>query len=177
MSKKRYVSILGATAIAICVLLMCIAQSIWWPIGGTQVTSSAVLAVPETPRLANLVDVKDDVHWSSGSLSTISGGAYSVDNPYKIASKGDLIRMAYLVNEVGGTWRNASYRLTNHINLVDVNCVNWEPIGTKANPFSGVLDGNGFTIYGLTIMDLSSTANEYAGLFVPTCESSRGYRH
>jgi hypothetical protein len=38
----------------------------------------------------------------------------------------------------------------------------WEPIGTLADPFSGIFDGNGKTIRGL---ELSGGARDYTGLF------------
>jgi len=39
------------------------------------------------------------------------------------------------------------YILVNNIDLSG----NWTPIGTSANPFTGIFDGNGYTISGLTI--------------------------
>ena len=43
---------------------------------------------------------------------------------------------------------NDNYVLTQDITLSDAE---WTPIGTKDNPFTGTLDGNGFTIKGLTV--------------------------
>jgi uncharacterized repeat protein (TIGR02543 family) len=50
------------------------------------------------------------------------------------------------------------YRLMND---VDISHLNWVPIGTEKNPFIGSLDGNGYSIIGLTI----DQPYQYTGLF------------
>ncbi|MDR1975660.1 MAG: immunoglobulin domain-containing protein [Campylobacteraceae bacterium] len=45
---------------------------------------------------------------------------------------------------------------------IDLTGTTWEPIGTESSKFSGVLNGNGYTIKGLTIND---TTKDYVGLF------------
>ena len=45
---------------------------------------------------------------------------------------------------------NGHYVLTQNITLSDNE---WTPIGTKDSPFTGTLDGKGFTIKGLTVGD------------------------
>ena len=45
---------------------------------------------------------------------------------------------------------NGSYVLTQNITLSDDE---WTPIGTSDHPFTGTLDGKGFTIKGLTVGD------------------------
>ena len=45
---------------------------------------------------------------------------------------------------------NGSYVLTQNITLSDAE---WTPIGTSDHPFTGMLDGKGFTIKGLTVGD------------------------
>ena len=45
---------------------------------------------------------------------------------------------------------NGSYVLTQNITLSDDE---WTPIGTSDRPFTGTLDGKGFTIIGLTVGD------------------------
>jgi hypothetical protein len=51
-----------------------------------------------------------------------------------------------------------NYRLMNDI---DLELVEWQPIGTANAPFSGILDGNDFSISNLTITE----TQEYVGLF------------
>ena len=52
-----------------------------------------------------------------------------------------------------------SYKLLNDITIPSG--TEWTPIGNISNPFNGMLFGNGFTIYGLTI----SNVGNYNGLF------------
>ncbi len=102
------------------------------------------------------------------------GSANSITNPYLISTSDDLRTLAYLVNggttgsEVSATLRNkyatASYRMENHIDISMWN--QWVPIGTDVSPFYGNFNGNGHSIYGLTILDDSvATEDSYAGLF------------
>ena len=95
-------------------------------------------------------------------FSTITGGTYdSATNPYKIETASDLIKLAYYVNVANDTnYATASYRMDSHISLIDYD---WQPIGNEITPFSGVFDGYGYSIYGLTIT--TSTAVDNAGLF------------
>lgn len=52
------------------------------------------------------------------------------------------------------------YVLLDNIDLSGI--ANWEPIGTQAAPFTGILKGNGFAISNLTI---DRPATDYVGLF------------
>ena len=95
---------------------------------------------------------------------------------YLISDADDLRTLAYFVNttfteeqtselELQEKYSRASYRMTNHIDLS--RWTQWEPIGTMANPFSGSFSGQGYSIYGLTIIDdiEEPTTDTYAGLF------------
>ncbi|WP_202079839.1 GLUG motif-containing protein, partial [Caldalkalibacillus salinus] len=55
---------------------------------------------------------------------------------------------------------NGNYVLAGDIDLSGYE--NWEPIGTAVKPFTGSLDGNGYTIKGLTV---NRPEEEYVGLF------------
>lgn len=123
-------------------------------------------------------------------FNTVSGSAYNKDtNPYVISTADDLRTLAYFVNgdftivEGDSTeietlktenqafqakYTVASFKMTNHIDLSS--WTQWEPIGTYNNPFSGSLNGDGHSIYGLTILDdltqpVDEEAETYAGLF------------
>ena len=111
----------------------------------------------------------------TGEFTTINGGSYDKDtNPYAISTADDLIRLVYYVNVAKDTsYATASYQLTSHI---DLSGYNWQPIGalgydseSVANiPFSGVFNGNGYSIYGLTIVNTSMESESTvttAGLF------------
>ncbi len=91
------------------------------------------------------------------NFSTLDGTSYnSSSNPYKISDANDLIRLSYYVNIAHNEdFASASYILTSHINLSGYN---WAPIGglssgldATAIPFCGIFNGNGYSIYGLTI--------------------------
>ena len=68
------------------------------------------------------------------------------------------------------TYTRASFRLENHL---DLSAYNWTPIGTESNPFLGNFNGNGKSIYGLTIVTPATDSQDeeinegftYYGLF------------
>ncbi|MBQ7602833.1 MAG: InlB B-repeat-containing protein [Clostridia bacterium] len=93
----------------------------------------------------------------SSNFSTVGVGSYDpTNNPYKIATADDLIRLAYYVNiDHNKGYARASYQMTSHI---DLSAFNWAPIGGLANavdnaniPFCGVFNGDGYSVFGLTI--------------------------
>jgi hypothetical protein len=58
---------------------------------------------------------------------------------------------------------SGKYILMNHIDLGLWEL--WEPIGTEDAPFSGVLDGNGYTVKNMRINSALNNGSYYAGLF------------
>ena len=68
-------------------------------------------------------------------------GEGTADNPYLIRTAGDLGYVSFNLKN------DAYYSMQNDI---DLSGKTWQPIGSSRNPFSGVFDGNGFTISGLT---------------------------
>ncbi len=105
-----------------------------------------------------------------------------VEGVYQIKSVDDLRAMAYLVNNAmtdsrngGKAYASASYALTAHLDLSMYPF--WVAIGTGESPFTGNFNGQGYSIYGLTIIDqdlgyfasgLSTQTDEietYRGLF------------
>lgn len=113
---------------------------------------------------------------TSASLDDIDS-----DGVFEIDSVDDLRALAFLVNNGGsdaiGSYATKSYRLTADLDLSGY--AYWEPIGTATHPFSGAFDGNGKSIYGLTIIDeefvtgiapqaegeATAVEESYAGLF------------
>lgn len=75
---------------------------------------------------------------------------------YTVTSAEGLKNIAKLVNE---EW-NLSINITLD-NDIDLTGINWTPIGTYDNPYTGTFNGGGKTITGLTV----TGSNEYAGLF------------
>jgi len=100
----------------------------------------------------------------AAGVSPFSGGGGTSANPYVIASAGQLKTLAGAVSS-GGTdavsgvdYAAECYTLGAD---VDMTGVDWTPIGTPGSPFTGIFDGGGNTITGLTV----STTDDYAGLF------------
>ena len=78
------------------------------------------------------------------------------DGVYQIGTPSELLWFADRVNRVNG---NQDAVLTADINM---NGIEWTPIGTKDKAFQGEFDGRGHVITNLTVNDPSL---EYAGLF------------
>lgn len=78
------------------------------------------------------------------------------DGVYQIGTPSELLWFADHVNRVNG---NQKAVLTADINM---NGIEWTPIGTKDKAFQGEFDGRGHVIKNLTVNDSSL---EYAGLF------------
>lgn len=115
----------------------------------------------------------------SPNFETIGTGAYSATtNPYKIANSQDLIRLAYYINIAHNKdYASASYQLTSHIDLSNYY---WSAIGALTNatdagaiPFCGIFDGNGYSIYGLTINAYYSADNNGVDVVVSTQPSDQ----
>ena len=127
----------------------------------------------ETSSLLNFTPNKatDTEYFLSESIQAQN----SQNNPYLIGNADDLRTLAYFVNttfneddatnlELQKKYSRSYYKITNHIDLSK--WTKWEPIGTNNNPFLGNLNGNGYSIYGLTIIDTNENEqNSYAGLF------------
>ncbi len=85
------------------------------------------------------------------SINTTSYGTGTEQDPYIITTKEKLNNIR---NDL-----SAHYKLGNDI---DLEGMEWEPIGTNSLAFTGSLDGNGYAISNLTINKLTS---DYVGLF------------
>jgi len=89
-----------------------------------------------------------------GESDHFAGGNGSEACPYLIANPDHLNNVR---NELG-----AHYRLIDDIDLAGTPYVNWGPIGSEGNPFTGKLDGGGHKISNLTI---DRPDQDYVGLF------------
>lgn len=114
-------------------------------------------------------EFKDELNWDFGKVWQIPLKDYpilrsikeevqtadakrgTVENPYLIYTEQDL-------KDITKNGLKYYYRVMSDIELSDTF---WEPIGTSSDPFSGELDGNGFTIKNLNIQ----TTQEASGLF------------
>jgi hypothetical protein len=86
-----------------------------------------------------------------------SGGTGEPNDPYRIATAEDL-------NDIGNHVEdfNKCFVMVNDINLAEYTGTEFSIIGTSSSPFTGVFDGNGWTISNFTY--LTAGAN-YVGLF------------
>ncbi|WP_304314211.1 fimbrillin family protein [Phocaeicola plebeius] len=98
--------------------------------------------------------------WENGT--SIDGAeateAYSYDSNTKTITiySGEGLKVA--ADEVNSGNTDINITLDNDIDLTGIN---WTPIGTYDNPYTGTFDGGGHTITGLTV----TTSDQYAGLF------------
>ena len=94
--------------------------------------------------------VTDSTGHSLAPWTYLEDKTFTVDWAIKIYNKADLLKMNQHLN--------AEFELMNDIVLTGSE---WIPIGTKTSPFTGKLNGNGYSIVGLTITNCYG----YSGLF------------
>ena len=82
-----------------------------------------------------------------------------------ISSKEHMRYFAYAVNERGMNFSGKTVKLAANLTYTDAD--SFTPIGTKANPFSGIFDGGNHTITGLSAVGTYYTneTGSYLGLF------------
>lgn len=102
------------------------------------ISSSLNGGYPYLTQVNNIGNANNDNDYSSGNKLDGEGTA---ESPYLIRTAGDLGYFSF--NYESGKY----YALQANI---DLEGRSWQPIGTLKNPFKGVFDGNGYTIYGLT---------------------------
>jgi len=84
-------------------------------------------------------------YWTASSSI---GGSGSTNSPYIIATPQDVAYLADAVN-AGTSFANAHFSLNNDLDMSGYLTM---PIGSSTSrAFDGIFDGNGYTIYGLTI--------------------------
>ena len=84
-------------------------------------------------------------------LTDVLSGKGSVNDPYTISTKEQLNNVKFDLT--------ASYKLINNIDLENIDFV---PIGNEEAPFTGTFDGNGYAIQNLKI---NQQSRSYVGLF------------
>lgn len=94
-------------------------------------------------------------NWIDAGAPTYAGGDGSGNDPYQISTAYELAKLAVDVNE-GNSYADTYFELTDNIDL-STNSALWTPI----LGFSGNLQGNGYTISGLSI----NGAGDYQALF------------
>ena len=115
--------------------------------------------------LANLYN-----KWDGKTIAkNFASGKGTEEDPYKISNAFELAYLRKVVNEKIQDEENGGYFYDKHYKLVrdiDLGEHSWTPIGNNdENSFSGYLDGNGYTIYNLSLNNNSNLDNNYLGLF------------
>lgn len=91
----------------------------------------------------------------NAGIKTMLGDG-SAGNPYQIRTAKQLYDFSVCVN-AGNDCTNKYYIMTADIDLSGYSSGSgWTPIGVFASRFSGVFDGNGFSIYNLTVSGVPS---------------------
>lgn len=101
------------------------------------------------PYLAQ-IDFKRAPDTDSDYSETLLEGKGTKESPYQIKTAADLGWVSFNHSSLHGNIKDSSavyYALQNDI---DLSGKTWQPIGSLADPFSDVFDGNGYTITGLT---------------------------
>ena len=106
-----------------------------------------------------------DTYYGTTANSGLKGDGTEL-SPYLIYTAGDLSYVAEQVNS--GIGNDKYYSLQNDI---DLSSRTWVPIGRNGNTFTGVFDGNGHTIYGLS-SSMQSTLYQSYGVFGMTSGNS-----
>lgn len=112
-------------------------------------------------------------NWIDGNFDLTGDGTES--NPYQIEDLEDLMIMTQAIAAGTGNYDTAHYRLMDDIDLsFTINNGNWNPIGwyqnaaqlsgNVSNSFKGTFDGDGHTISGLKIVNISKNLQN-VGLF------------
>ncbi len=94
--------------------------------------------------------------WDGSIATSFAGGSGTESDPYQIANGAQLAYLAKTTNE-GNTYANKYFI---QIADIDLNRIEWEPIGNPNAPFDGNYDGNNYSI-----SNLMATGRSYVGLF------------
>lgn len=78
-------------------------------------------------------------------------GEGTEDSPFQVKTASDLTNLASLVNS-GNSYSGVYFCLTDNIDMTELSFI---PIGNQEHPFSGLLDGKGFVIKGISVSGTS----------------------
>lgn len=101
----------------------------------------------ELAAMLNFNEINEGDVWDESIASEFKYGEGTSNKPYLITTGSELAYLASLVNS-GNSYEETYFQLANEINL---NNLNWIPIGTYSNSFRGIFDGAGHTISNVSI--------------------------
>ena len=106
--------------------------------------------------------------WDGSVATSFAGGDGTKSNPYQIATASQLAYLAQQVN-LGSAYSENYFVLCNDI---DLNDIEWTPIGNGIHAFMGNFDGKGYTIENLKISQSIHYTYEYpTGREASYCDS------
>ena len=109
--------------------------------------------------------VKGDRNASEVLISALRGEG-TADSPYEISSYAELKEFASIVNGTNVAIEQNAGAYAKLMNDIDAGASasanDWTPVGNSDNFYTGIFDGNGYVITGLTFNDSSF---DYAGFF------------
>ena len=106
-----------------------------------------------------LIESINLIAYTNEGIKYFAGGDGSENNPYQISTTANLLNLANLINlsTTYSQYYNKHYILTNNLSF---NGNIFVPIGKNNKKFSGVFDGNNYTLSDITI-----NFNDYSGIF------------
>lgn len=114
-----------------------------------------VMGMMPVGGLGEDVQAAESAPWDGSIVSSFGSGDGSESDPYQIATGAQLAYLAQQVNlgdnDGGSPYHGKYFTLTEDI---DLNGMEWTPIGNSDNPFSGTFDGNGHVIKNLLITNI-----------------------
>ena len=108
-----------------------------------------------------------DDTWDGTVAIEFAQGNGSQNSPFVIKTGAQLALMSEMINS--GNYTDSYFVLENNI---DLNSIEWTPIGNNAHPFNGSFDGNGHTITNLT---MSNPIKHYQETYSEALAYSRKY--
>ena len=167
-SMKKKISFLLTFVILICALTSCNNELVDSNVDNGENVSNSINSDAQPT-----IDI-----WDGSVASVFSSGNGTENDPYKISTAAELSFLAKSVNE-GESYCGKYFSLNNDL---DLNNLEWTPIGNGIHSFMGNFDGNGHTIKNLKISQSIHYTYEYptgrkaaycdAGLFATVQDAS-----
>lgn len=155
---KKKISLLLAFVIIIYALTSCNNTSV-----DSTVNNNENVTNTENSNTPAAIDI-----WDGSVASNFSSGNGTENAPYNISTAAELSFLAKSVNE-GEDYCGKYFSLNNDL---DLNNLEWTPIGNGIHSFMGIFDGNGHTIKNLKISESIHYTYEYpTGKKAAYCDS------
>ena len=134
-------------------------------------TGSANDAIVSMTDLYNITDEE----WATFTNEETADVAGNIGNTIiQIKTKDDLVKLAEFTARTDRSTANIKFQFNNETSSIDMSGA-WTPIGTGSSPFKGLVDGNKFTITGLTASLFGSVENaEIHDLTIENAEVAGG---